>query len=138
MRQYRIGDLTTGKGYVIQASSARVALDRAFRQHMDEFMHEADFPNEKMLTLLVSDQGESIQVRRVTAPPAYWYFNGGAWVGREVDEVKRVLKADGIPDGWHKYSLRSGNAIQQDTCGICGAKSPQEEQHLEHAPYARR
>jgi hypothetical protein len=138
MRQYRIGDLTTGKGYTVHASSRRVALNYIFRSHIDEFLHDADYDNERMLNLIVTDLGASMWIQRVVREPDRWQkvvlgFDGAEWYGDPRTEEQRVLVADGIPDGWKRVSsTKTATRIYRDTCGICGAKSPQEDTHKAH------
>ena len=134
MRQYRVGDLITGKGWKVHAGSPRVAMNRVFGNHIDDFMHDADEDNEQILNLLVTDLGESIWIQRVIEEPTSWGFNGVQWYGWPRTEETRVLVADGIPDGWNRISsTKIDTRIHRDTCGICGAKSPQETIHKAHS-----
>jgi hypothetical protein len=137
MRQYRIGDLNTGKGYTIHASSPRVALNYVFGSHIEEFLHPGDEGDEQCLNLLVTDLGKSVEIQRVVEEVDQWEFNGGdpstAWYGWPRTEEKRVLVADGIPEGWKQRRPRKeGTVVRRDTCGTCGARSPREESHKAH------
>jgi|TARA_R100000306_G_scaffold60896_2_gene62175 hypothetical protein len=133
MRQYRIGDLYTGKGYEVHASSPRVALNYVFGRNIDEFLHGGDHDNDQIMNLIVTDLGESILIQRVVREPDYWQFNGATWYGRPRTEEKRVLVADGIPEGWKQHRPRKDDpGVYRSTCGICGAKSPQEDSHKAH------
>jgi hypothetical protein len=140
MRQYLIGDLITGKGWEIHASSPRVGLNGVFGGHIDEFLHSADEDDERVIHLIVRDMGESILIWRVVQEPDYWQFsggNGGRWLGYPRTEKKRVLVADGIPEGWKLHRPRKDDPrVYQETCGICGAESPQEDRHKAHRPNA--
>jgi hypothetical protein len=133
MRQYRIGDLNTGKGYTIHASSQRVALNYVFSSHIEEFLHPGDEGNEQCLNLLVTDLGKSVGIQRVVKEVEHWQFDGTAWYGWPRTEEKRVLVADGIPEGWKLHRPRKERPIvRRDTCGTCGATSPREEGHKAH------
>jgi hypothetical protein len=134
MRQYRIGDLATGKGYTTHATSPRVALNRVFGNHIDEFLNTGDCDNGAIMHLIVTDLGESVVIQRVVEAPTFWAFNGAQWYGWPRTEEQRVLVADGIPDGWNRISsTKIDTRIHRDSCGICGAKSPQEDTHNPHS-----
>jgi len=132
VRLYRIGDLTTGKRYDVHASSPRVALNYVFGSHIDEFLHGGDYDNDRLINLVVTDLGASIGIQRV-AEVDHWQYSGADWYGWPRTEEKRVLVADGIPEGWKQHRPRKEHpVVRRDTCGTCGAKSPREESHKAH------
>ena len=134
VRLYRIGDLTTGKGYKIHASSPRVALNYVFGAHIDECLHGGDYDNDQLLNLIVTDLGASMWIRRVVREPDHWQFDGARWYGDPQTEEKRVLVAESIPEGWKAVSNPKADRREyRDACGICGALGPREDRHKVHA-----